>query len=279
MILFCTVSMTSSRRSGMSSTRMSRMLGFEPAPTGAALAARGRRPVALNATPAAAPSLRASLRLNGVSIRHLLLVEFWSSTRLRVGVARQEDVSTVVVVRHAVGRGVAGAVRRNAPIRCGVPGVEGDIPAHIGAHNGVVGGHPDMRARRHGARWHVRERRDPNGLGGAQAVRGNPQVVVWTVLVRRLARDGVVRYPATVDRATEIYARARPLRVYHVVRNRDVTIRGGYAHRVARRREREVVVGVREGQPPAGRVHRDDLEVAAHSPALVKGEPSTLRVL
>src|SRR5215211_2086451 len=271
MIRVCTVSMTSSRRSGMSSTRMSRMLGFEPAPTGAAFAARGRRPVALNATPAAAPSLRASLRLNGVSIRHLLLVEFWSSTRLRVGVARQEDVSTVVVVRHAVGRGVAGAVRQNAPIRCGVPGVEGDIPAHIVAHDGVVGGNPDMRARRHGARWHVRERRDPNGLGGAQAVRGNPQVVVWAVLVRRRARDAVVvHYPATVDRATEIYARARPLLVYHVVRNRDVTVRGGYAHRVARRREREVVVRVREGQPPAGRVHRDDLEVAAHSSALVK---------
>src|SRR5215211_3525127 len=88
MIRVCTVSMTSSRRSGMSSTRMSRMLGFEPAPTGAAFAARGRRPVALKATPAAAPSLRASLRVIGVSIRYLFLVEFSSRTRLWVAVPR-----------------------------------------------------------------------------------------------------------------------------------------------------------------------------------------------
>src|SRR5829696_1198736 len=115
MIRVCTVSMTSSRRSGMSSTRMNRMLGFEPAPTDAALAARGRRPVALKATPAAAPSLRASLRVTGVSIRYLLSVEFWSRTRLQVGVAFQEEVGPGVVGHvHEVCGGVAGMVRRNA---------------------------------------------------------------------------------------------------------------------------------------------------------------------
>src|SRR5215211_8201925 len=118
--------MTSSRRSGMSSTTMSRMLGFEPTPTDAAFAARGRRPVALKATPAAAPSLRASLRVIGVSIKHLLSVEFWSRTRLRVGVAPQEEVGSGVVgkVFHEVCGGVAGVVRWNATIRCGLEDVE-----------------------------------------------------------------------------------------------------------------------------------------------------------
>src|SRR5215210_2957071 len=146
MSLSCTVSMTSSRRSGMSSTRMNRMLGFEPAPTGAAFAARGRKPVALKATPAAAPSLRASFRVIGVSTGHLLSLEFWSRTRLRVGVAREEEVGPVVVRpdRHTVGGGVGGGVRRNATIRCGHGNVEGEVPAHIVTHNGIVGGHPHM---------------------------------------------------------------------------------------------------------------------------------------
>src|SRR5215217_9303488 len=72
MSLFCTAVMTCSRRSGMSSTTISTTLGFEPASTGAALATRGGRPAALKAMPATAPSLRASLRVIGVSIRYLL---------------------------------------------------------------------------------------------------------------------------------------------------------------------------------------------------------------
>src|SRR5688572_3163313 len=87
MSLFCTVSMIPRRRSGMSSTTMSTMLGFEPALTGAALTARGRRPVVLKATPAAAPILRASLRVIGVSIRHLLCTTRLSSS---LGVYGQE---------------------------------------------------------------------------------------------------------------------------------------------------------------------------------------------
>src|SRR5215213_1556830 len=202
--------------------------------------------------------------------------------RLRVGVARQEDVGTVVVVRHPIGGSVAGGVSRNATPRLRVPAVEAYVPAHFVVHHGIVGGDPHMGAGCHGAWTYVSQRRDPNRLIGvltkvvhavAVGVRASsrePRVVVWTEgYTFRLARYYVVDHPATVDRTVEIHPNPSPLLVYHVLRDRDVTIRGGHAHRVARCREREVVVGVREGQPPAGRIHCHDLEVVAHRPALV----------
>ena len=42
----------------------------------------------------------------------------------------------------------------------------------------------------------------------------------------RRARDCVVHHPALVDRPLEIHAHPRPLLVHHVLRDRDVTIRG-----------------------------------------------------
>jgi hypothetical protein len=66
-----------------------------------------------------------------VGLRHSLSPD---AQGLRIGVARQEDVGTVIVVRHAVGGGIAGGVRRNATPRLRVPGVEAYVLTHLVVH-------------------------------------------------------------------------------------------------------------------------------------------------